>query len=75
MNEAYIKWSSFPAVVREARRGGCLTESEMASGRFKAKVQAKKTPTGVMEMYVSVFFVPGFIKQYRTLPYASYVKQ
>jgi hypothetical protein len=34
-----------------------------------------KTPTGVMEMYVSVFFVPGFIKQYRTLPYASYVKQ
>jgi hypothetical protein len=37
MEEAYIKWSSFPAVVREARCGECLRETEMASGRFKAR--------------------------------------
>ena len=58
---------------REARCGGCLRGSEMASGRLKA---VEDTDWLVcMETYVSVFFVPGFIKQYRTLPYASYVKQ
>ena len=65
MNGVHIKWSSFPAVVRKARCGGCLRESEMEN---VVGSRLLKTPTGVNGNVCFCVFRAGV---YQAVPHSA----